>query len=407
MVGALVGAIVVGAVAVAAIAATPALAVGPATVTVRVEGLSETKLPSTQVTTTTLPVVKNGNSEDFCPGTSALGALQLATGGNWSGKWFGGKVEAGKFKGLGYSIETIEGESHEFGSGYYWSFWLNDKYEETEGACEAEVESGDRVLMFPVCESCGSQPTPLEIEAPPAANVGEPVAIAVKQYNDSGEPSPAVAATVTGGGVSATTDNTGHATLTFPTVGSHLLNVSGSPAGPPAVRTETFVCVHNGNDGTCGTSGPLGSSTTPSSAAGSLAVAAAPYTGPYAVVARITALLEHHHYSRADAPRILTGAVSAPVAVKEVELRLTRTATTSSGARKCSYYDGRTDRFQGMRCGADHGRFFSVGADASFSYLLPFKLPAGRYVLDVEATDLAGSDTKLARGSSRVVFYVA
>jgi hypothetical protein len=39
--------------------------------------------------------------------------------------------------------------------------------------------------------------------------------------------------------------------------------------------------------------------------------------------------------------------------------------------------------------------------------LLPFKLPAGRYVLDIEATDLAGSQTKLARGSSRVVFYVA
>jgi hypothetical protein len=59
-----------------------------------------------------------------------------------------------------------------------------------------------------------------------------------------------------------------------------------------------------------------------------------------------------------------------------------------------------------MRCGAEHGRFFSIGTHANFSYLLPFKLPRGRYVLDIEATDLAGSTAKLARGSSRIVFYV-
>src|ERR1700716_1931712 len=73
--------------------APAALAAGPATVTVRVEGLTETKLSATQVTTTTAPVVKDGNPEHACPGTNASGALELATGGNWSGAWFGGKVE--------------------------------------------------------------------------------------------------------------------------------------------------------------------------------------------------------------------------------------------------------------------------------------------------------------------------
>src|ERR1700682_5980936 len=68
--------------------ATPARAAGPAAVTVRVEGLTETKLASTQVTTTTTPVVKDGNPAHSCPGTSAAGALQLATAGNWSGTWF-------------------------------------------------------------------------------------------------------------------------------------------------------------------------------------------------------------------------------------------------------------------------------------------------------------------------------
>src|SRR3954449_13561930 len=41
-----------------------ALAGTPAAVTVRLEGLSETKLPATPVTTTTTPVVKDGKAED-------------------------------------------------------------------------------------------------------------------------------------------------------------------------------------------------------------------------------------------------------------------------------------------------------------------------------------------------------
>ena len=33
-------------------------------------------------------------------------------------------------------------------------------------------------------------------------------------------------------------------------------------------------------------------------------------------------------------------------------------------------------------------------------------LPPGRYVLDIEATDVTGNHTSLARGTSRIVFYV-
>ena len=40
-----------------------------------------------------------------CTGTSAAGALELATSGSWSGAYFSG---------LGYSVETILGETHEF-----------------------------------------------------------------------------------------------------------------------------------------------------------------------------------------------------------------------------------------------------------------------------------------------------
>ncbi len=72
---------------------------------------------------------------------------------------------------------------------------------------------------------------------------------------------------------------------------------------------------------------------------------------------------------------------------------------------RCYAYNGASERFGSARCG--HGSFFKVGARSSFSYLLPASLPAGRYVLDVRANDVAGNRTTLARGTSRVVFYVS
>ncbi len=384
-------------------ASAPVLAApapSPATVIVRVEGLDETKLPPTQVTTTDAPVIQPGEpTEHACPGTSALGALQIATGGDWAGTWY---------TGLGYSLETIEGENLPFEStseaDYYWDFWLNDK-ESAVGACGAELESGDEALFFPACYGKACPPeeaTPLGIEAPATAGVREPVIVTVKQYNSLGESKPAVDATVAGDGAKATTNSEGHATLSFTNAGSFLLRVTGSPTGPASVRTEAPLCVHNGNDGTCGTKAPAeGSSTTVVSQ-----VVAPPYTGPYAVVADVTGLVERHHYRRAGAPRLLTGVVTAPTAIRDVQMRLTRTLSRAHGANLCSYYDGSDDRFHAMRCGAAHGQFFSVGDSAKFSYLLPSPLPPGRYVLDISASDLAGSTSKLARGSSRIVFYV-
>jgi hypothetical protein len=56
------------------------------------------------------------------------------------------------------------------------------------------------------------------------------------------------------------------------------------------------------------------------------------------------------------------------------------------------------------RCGS--ATFFAVSKEPSFSYLLPKGLSPGRYVLDIKATDVAGNTTSLARGTSRLVFYV-
>lgn len=358
-------------------AASASLASGPATVTVRVEGLNETKLPAIQVITSTAPVV-NGK-EGSCLGTSVLGALQVATGGDWSGKWYGAE--------LGYEVATIEGESHAFTSGYFWELWI-DHVASEKGVCAAEAEPGQQLLFAPCPESVAECPT-LGIEAPASANVGEAVPVTVTRYNAKGEPFPAVGATVTGAGATTSTQSGGHATVSFSGAGSYTLTASANEN----VRAETEICVHTGNDGTCGTSAPAAP---PSHPGGAPAQSAA----PVAFVARLGGLIEEHHYPRSHSPRLLSGSISAPAAVTSISLRLRRTYHG-----RCWAYDGARARLVRVRC--REGSYFKIASGGdSFSYLLPAPLPPGRYVLDVQAADALGGQTTLARRASRIVFFV-
>jgi hypothetical protein len=357
-----------------------------------VEGATETKLAATSVTTTTEPVIKDGNPAHSCPGTNAIGALQLATAGNWSsGKWFGGELVGGKFIGLGYEVATILGESHAFESGAFWDFWYDNR-EATEGPCEHELQPGDQILVFP-CPEVAKECVPLGVEAPSSAGVGEELQVTVRKYNPKGEGSPVAGASITGAAAPVLTDPSGHATVKFSSAGQFTLRASA----PELVRTEATICVHNGNDGTCGALGPSSSSvTTPG---GGTAVVGARYTGPYAIVAKATSVIDGHVYRRGRAPRVLAGTVTAHTTVSSASLELRRRFRGH-----CSAYDGATEQFVAARCG--RGRFFKVSTSSSFSYLLPAALAPGRYVLDIEATDVAGNHTSLARGTSRVVFYV-
>jgi hypothetical protein len=359
-----------------------------AAVTVRVEGINQTLLPPTQVTTDATPVVKDGNNEHSCSGASAAGALQLATSGSWGGEWFSG---------FGYSAETILGETHAFEPGaaanYFWSYWLDNKASSV-GICEGELQAGQSILFFPECFSetsaCPAPPNPLGISAPAVAERGAPIGVTVTSYdNVSGAASPAVGAAVTGGGAGATTDSAGHATLAIPQAGNIQLQVTA----PGSVRTETTVCVHDGNDGTCGTTSPSGVS------APAPGVAAAAYKGPYAVVAQATGVQDGHFYPRGRGPKVLTGTIATHTSIASVGLKLRR-----SYRGRCFAYDGVAERFKRARCG--EGSFFAVGSAPSFSYLLPAALAPGRYVLDMQASDAAGNRTTLARGTSRIVFYV-
>lgn len=378
---------------VSALPASTALAAGPATVTVRVVGPGpsyQTLVPLTTVTTNTTPVVNDGNSAHSCSGTSAAGALQLATVGNWTGEWFEGEA-------TGYLVETIAGTSL---SGSYWNFWHNDA-ESTVGVCGVEPNTGDSLLFFPECyEKCsGSPPSVLSIQAPATAEVGKPVTVEVLRYpNPTGSPVPEAEATVTGGGESSQPTNAqGQTTMTFTGDERFSLYARG-PAEAAAIPAEAFVCVHDGNDGTCGTTAPAGTTTVtqPSSAPSP----SHPYTGPFALIARATGLIEGHVYPRGHAPRTLAGDVLAHTGVDSVNIGLRR-----SYRGRCYAYDATRERFAKARCGTD-SLFKVASSGTSFSYLLPAQLSPGRYVFDIAAVDGAGNHVALARGSSRIVFYV-
>ncbi|MEA2195231.1 MAG: hypothetical protein QOG42_1665, partial [Solirubrobacteraceae bacterium] len=105
--------------------AGPAAAAGPADVTVRVEGAAQTLVPRTAVHTDATPINKDGQAAHTCSGTAAAGALEKATGGDWSGPWFDG---------LGYSVQTIKGETHAFPAPEYFTLWINHRAT-SEGVC--------------------------------------------------------------------------------------------------------------------------------------------------------------------------------------------------------------------------------------------------------------------------------
>jgi hypothetical protein len=387
--------------------AAAATAGTPSTVTVRVVGLTGTTLlPQTQVTTTATPIDPDGNPSDTCPGTSAGGALYDATQGNWVVKY------EEKF---GYQIDGIQGLNFPPFSQVpdaYWSFWMNDAPEEV-GACGQELSQGDDVVFFAQCDAEGtdcpaSKTAPehfLTEAAPTTAQVGVPVAVTVGSLSTEtgkAEASLPGGVTVSAGSLSATPDAQGVAMVTFPSVGTYTVSAVAPDSVPSDPHT---VCVHNGNDGTCGTTIACESRPTCTScaAASSCGSPLGPGTGPppRPDVARAGGVVSGHVYSRRAAPRILGGSVEVPAGdtLHEVRIALSRTVH-----HRCFAFSGRRGAF--VRAGCHTTRFFDVADTTSFSYLLPARLPAGRYVYDVEAVDDVGHATQLADGVSHVVFYV-
>jgi hypothetical protein len=372
---------------------SPATVLAAPTVTVRIEGESSTLLGRTTVTLNAPEPVSG------CPANSVAAAINLAVGGNWD------HGEAGS--GGGDFTQTILGEMHAFThEGDTWAEWVNYKW--GGGVCTDLLNEGDEVLMVADHEPEPTfAPTVWPLVAtgiPSSVQVGVPFTVRVSEIRTpagtfaepgQGTPTPVAGAAVSGAGaVGGVSDAGGTATVTLNSAGNFTLRASKGGDAPSA----TFVvCAHNGNDGTCGTHTASGSAGSQTSAGG--ISAGAPYKGPYALVPQVPGLIDGHIYTRTRAPRILAGSVLAHTTVSAIALTLRR-----SYRHHCYAFDGVTTRFVRARCGT--GKPFQVSTNGLFSYLLPSALQPGRYVLDIQATDAAGNRTTLARGTSRIVFYV-
>jgi hypothetical protein len=349
---------------------------GP-TVTVRIEGETAT-LPTT-VVTLNAPEPVSG-----CASNSVAAAINLAVGEK---NWDNGEAEGG----AGDFTQTILGETHGFtNNSDTWAVWVDDKW--GSGICTDLLSNGDEVLLVADHEPAPFfAPTVLPLVvtgAPASVQVGVPFTVQVnaihtppEAFAEPGEgiPEPAEGVSVSGPGVTAVpTAANGTATITLTSAGSFTLRAT-KPGDAPSVP---FVV----------------SGLAPGQVAPTV-VTSPPYTGPYAVVAKAAGVIEEHVYSHKDAPRVLSGTALAHTTVASVSLELRR-----SYKGRCYAFNGVSTRFVKARCG--QGSFFKVSNNGVFSYLLPSALAPGRYVLDIEATDAAGNHTTLARGTSRVVFYV-
>jgi hypothetical protein len=341
-------AVVAGALAATCLAAPLAQAARPAKVTVRVESLTRT-LVSRTVTTTRRAVVKDGRNS--CSGTSAAGALELATGGDWTATWFSG---------LGYALASVDGVRP---AGFdYWTLWINGRSSMT-GLCDTELQAGDEVLEFichdaqPPTYACANRP--LALIAPRGrfqANV--PVAIRVVELNDDGSTMPAPGATVSGGIRGARANARGVARVLLP-AGQATLRATRAGDVPSA----GLFCVSGEESSSCGSSDRV------------------------PPIVSVNSIEAGARYMAGRGPRLLRGRAVDPEGVT-VSIRLTRRLDG-----RCAVYHENRERF--VSCGRRLHPPFELGDRARWSFLLPARLGAGAYVLDVWATDGAGNTRKV------------
>ncbi|MSW84016.1 MAG: DUF4430 domain-containing protein [Actinobacteria bacterium] len=343
-----------------------------ASMTVRIEGVTSTLVPRTTVTAGGADVAKPGGT---CPGTTAAGALERATSGDWAGTWYDG---------LGFTMDRIKTQTLTFTDPTFWGFFANG-VSVSVGVCQQAVQDGDDLVFAPIPNQSDFSVTLLDLAVPAAIRPGVSFTATVTQVvNDwvgyapagSVRRGPAAGATIVlPGGRSVTTGADGTADITLSTLAGADLRATRDGSIPSAT---VAACMTTGFDGRCGT--------------------AADRRAPRG---QIATLRDGHRYALGRAPRMLQGRVAAdPSGLRRVQLRLTRRVpATAGGRRSCQTYDAAQERWLGMwRCGATRGQWFTVGDRVAWSYLLPEALATGRYVLDVRLTDGAGN---VSRGLSR------
>lgn len=383
-----------------AISAAAAVAV-PITVNLRVEGSSSTLFDgpvTTSAETIETPsgggphpcdYASNGPSEGFEDGGSASGTpttalhdAALSSGLTFDAKWFGSGVSNGN---PGDFFITQVGPDANGGAPTFpsWGYAVNDTTA-IVGGCQIALAPGSEVLW---AYNYFNLEHLLHLSGPSSVSVGTPFTVHVSDGR-TGEPIAGAAIEVLSGGVTTTipssplTDSSGNATISLASAGTVTLKATE----PKSVRSNGLA-VSVGNSA-CACVG--------------IALIQPLQKTPAPDVAKVAGVKNGHVYSRHSAPRVLAGVIEIPAGGT---LRQVRISLERRYRGRCFDFSGSRERFmRAAKCGS--ASFFSVGASESFSYLLPARLPRGRYVFDIEGVDSAGHTTQLVSGVSHVVFKV-
>ena len=113
-----------------------AASTGPS-VTVQVKSLTKTLVKPTAEHGENGWITKGGTPKGKCPGNSAAGALDAATHGKWTGKYFSSVGSIFVTSILGVKPPSTK---------YFWGVYVNGKASSV-GACSIKLHSGEKLLF--------------------------------------------------------------------------------------------------------------------------------------------------------------------------------------------------------------------------------------------------------------------
>jgi hypothetical protein len=355
----------------------------PVTVNLRVEG-SSTTIFEGPVTTDGHAIAKDASGSHPCDGTNgganpapgptmtaSLDDASLTGAFTWAGTWFASFQDFG--------IDRVGPDASD--STHFWGYSLDYK-PVSVGGCQQQVVAGDEVIYG---YDFFSKAHLLRLTGPAKAEADQPVSITVTDGQDG---SPIAGATVGG----QLTGADGKATVTFDSTGDHRLKAERADS----LRSNALVvCVHRGADGNCGTTAPAPPGAAPAPPAPAQPSAPAPAIAPQP---RIAGISTGRLFAPGHGPRLLRGTVTlGGDGLRTVRFRLLR-----RHRGRCQYYSAVSERLRATSCRApSNGYFYALGSSPRWSYLLPSRLPAGSYALQVRAIDRSGR-----RGERGVVFAV-
>jgi hypothetical protein len=277
--------------------------------------------------------------------------------------------------------------SNNGGNGEYWGYAVDFTTAEV-GGCQIRLSPGSEVLwaynFFGLTHL-------LSLSGPSTVQAGVPFTVHVVD-GQTGEPVAGAAIGEDVEGVTTTipsspvTDASGNATITLAHIGSVKLKATQAES----VRSNGLAISVTSSTCACGAIVPPLVKPTPEP------------TPELPDVVKVEGIKNGHRYTHGSAPRLLAGVVDVPAGstLRQVRISLKRTYRG-----RCYDFSGVREELVRLKCSRP-ASFFSVGSSESFSYLLPSRLPAGRYVYDIEAVNTAGQVTRPASGVSQVAFQV-